>query len=404
MQQDGEDTALNETELSRQAAEAWRQGDLITANRSFAELARTRPSEPRHWMNLGVGCQAMGVMRDALKAFQRAVLLQPGLPRHIANLGSMFDPVDHGKLHSIMVRRLLIADPLDAEARLAQAARALAQGRKQQATSDARLAALLSPDTAQAQFLLASADKTDTGMVTHLQRSLVLVPGDPFGAHRDLERLIGRRTDQALSSSYVAGLFDFYAESFDAHLTGKLRYTAPEVLERLLQSAFGDMDGWADRAVDLGCGTGLCGTMLRPHCRYLLGVDLAPRMIEKARANDAYDDLVVGDVVEVLAGYSAPFDLVIAADVTTYLGALNPLFASVAAGLGPGGRFGLTVHALEAGDFAIGWAGTYQHSATYVEAMAASVGLSVELTERGAMRYDDGQPLETLYYILRKPF
>ena len=245
----------------------------------------------------------------------------------------------------------------------------------------------------------------------HLDEVFVDVLGRPM-MHRarlrlvdfDLERLIGRRTDQALSSSYVAGLFDFYAESFDAHLTGKLRYTAPEVLERLLQSAFGDMDGWADRAVDLGCGTGLCGTMLRPHCRYLLGVDLAPRMIEKARANDAYDDLVVGDVVEVLAGYSAPFDLVIAADVTTYLGALNPLFASVAAGHGPGGRFGLTVHALEAGDFAIGWAGTYQHSATYVEAMAASVGLSVELTERGAMRYDDGQPLETLYYILRKPF
>ena len=53
-------------------------------------------------------------------------------------------------------------------------------------------------------------------------------------------------------------------------------------------------------ALDLGCGTGLCGPLVRPMVDRLTGVDLSARMIEKARSLGVYDRLEQGDIVEFL--------------------------------------------------------------------------------------------------------
>jgi predicted TPR repeat methyltransferase len=42
-------------------------------------------------------------------------------------------------------------------------------------------------------------------------------------------------------------------------------------------------------AVDLGCGTGLMGPLLRSHVSVLEGVDLSTAMVEKARERGCYD-------------------------------------------------------------------------------------------------------------------
>ncbi len=38
-----------------------------------------------------------------------------------------------------------------------------------------------------------------------------------------------------------------------------------------------------ERALDLGCGTGLVGEALNSFTRHLTGVDLSPRMLRKAQ-------------------------------------------------------------------------------------------------------------------------
>ena len=42
---------------------------------------------------------------------------------------------------------------------------------------------------------------------------------------------------------------------------------------------------------------GLLGELLRPMAGRLVGVDLSPRMVEKAGERGLYDELIVGDVV-----------------------------------------------------------------------------------------------------------
>ena len=98
------------------------------------------------------------------------------------------------------------------------------------------------------------------------------------------------------------------------------------------------------RVLDLGCGTGLAGLLFKPCAARLTGIDLSPAMIEKARARDVYDSLIVGDIETALIG---EYDLILAADTLVYLGDLRPVFAAVADHLAPGGFFLFTTEAKE---------------------------------------------------------
>src|SRR5256885_7102352 len=95
----------------------------------------------------------------------------------------------------------------------------------------------------------------------------------------------------------VAGLFDKYAENFDQHLQGKLEYRAPELLVDAIAATKPQkpLD-----ILDLGCGTGLCGPLLRPMASTLCGVDLSPAMIEKCKARGVYDRLELCELVQAL--------------------------------------------------------------------------------------------------------
>jgi predicted TPR repeat methyltransferase len=141
---------------------------------------------------------------------------------------------------------------------------------------------------------------------------------------------------------------------------------------------------------------------MRQRCQRLEGVDLAPRMVEAARARGIYDHLEVGEVAHYLAAGPADCDLIVAADVTTYIGDLAPLFTAVSAALTPGGRFAATFSDMAEGTFAIGETGTYRHNSDYIDALAKAAGLTVDVIEKGAMRKEAKRPLSTLFYVFRR--
>src|SRR5207245_6254227 len=95
-----------------------------------------------------------------------------------------------------------------------------------------------------------------------------------------------------------------------------------------------------------GCGTGLCGDGFRPLARRLVGVDLSPGMLERARARGCYDELVCEELTAYVRRCEERFDLITAADVFCYFGDLTAVFAATAALLRPGGRFIFSVEEL----------------------------------------------------------
>ena len=71
----------------------------------------------------------------------------------------------------------------------------------------------------------------------------------------------------------------------------------------------GMLDG-RDNILDVGCGTGLCGALLSPYARRLVGVDLSDRMLDQARERNIYDELVKGELTAYLDGCRDAYDVI----------------------------------------------------------------------------------------------
>ncbi|HEX8915501.1 MAG TPA: methyltransferase, partial [Humisphaera sp.] len=202
----------------------------------------------------------------------------------------------------------------------------------------------------------------------------------------------------------VASLFDRYADDFDKHLRESLDYRAPELVVAAATAALPAGQGPTLDVLDLGCGTGLCAPLLRPIARSLLGVDLSPAMVAKARGRNLYDRVDVGDLVDVLARHPASFDLLVAADVFVYLGDLAPTFEAAAAALRPGGLLAFTVEAGTGDRYQMDRRSRrYQHAEPYLRHLAAIFGLGVRSLEPGTLRTDAGRPVAGLVAVLNKP-
>jgi predicted TPR repeat methyltransferase len=199
----------------------------------------------------------------------------------------------------------------------------------------------------------------------------------------------------------VSGLFDKYADYFDEHLQGTLQYRTPELLAEAIK------DLQLDRPVDIldmGCGTGICGPLLKPFAASLVGVDLSAGMVEKARERGVYDHLHVGDLVEFLQHSPARFDLLHAADVLLYLGDLQPTFEAAVACLRPGGYFAFTVEATGGNRFELlTKTRRYRHSQAYLQKLADMFGFDQLRLDTVTLRLESQQPVQGYLAILRLP-
>ncbi len=229
--------------------------------------------------------------------------------------------------------------------------------------------------------------------------ALKLDPEDRTGAALKLE-LAGEAPVSAVPpSAFVEELFDQYAGNFDASLVGKLAYRVPELLAGAIAR---HGHGRFERAIDIGCGTGLMGERLRPLAGMLEGHDISTAMLKKAAARGCYDRLVKSDLQE-LDLEPASAHLVTAADVFMYLGSLDGIVARVAKWLKPAGLFAFSVerhHGPE--DVVLRASRRYAHSDAYVLRLLDAAGLAVASFEAAKIRMDRGEPVEGLIVVAEK--
>jgi predicted TPR repeat methyltransferase len=201
--------------------------------------------------------------------------------------------------------------------------------------------------------------------------------------------------------AYVVELFDEYARHFERHLVDVLQYRAPEqACAAVLKLAGSRAADW--HVIDLGCGTGLCGPLIRHAARHLTGVDLSSAMLEQAQEKSVYDELKLGDVAEVLGGYSGAFDLALCTDVMIYLGSLTPIFAAAARALKPGALFAFTTETHSGEGFVLDISKRYRHSHGYVKNEAASHGFAIVHFEPIVARHQNLEPDVHSLYIVRR--
>jgi predicted TPR repeat methyltransferase len=333
----------------------------------------------------GLGCavQAKGDRDTAKGVFRQAVMFDPGYARPWQNLALLLATEDHGLPEAAAANlRAIALEP------------AWNQAHDELAANIVALTALNANDTARA-----------TAMAW-----LVRAPDHPGARHIGAAAL-GRSDGDRCSPAYLRYHFDSFAASFDQVLAG-IGYDGPALLATALAGRL-PVRGDGLAVADLGCGTGLLGLALRPLAHRLTGVDLSPAMLDHARARGLYDALDEADLVEWLADRPKAFDVLAAADVLIYFGALDALFARAAAALRPGGRLAFTAERLDdsalAGDEATarGWRlglhGRYAHGETYVRAALAAAGLSVIHFAVARQRTEAGRPVAGFVVIAAMP-
>jgi predicted TPR repeat methyltransferase len=231
------------------------------------------------------------------------------------------------------------------------------------------------------------------------------IPADPVAAHL-VAATSGVNQPERASDGFIESLFGRAAPEFDATLA-KLRYRAPQlVFERAM--AVMDPACVGLELLDLGCGTGLCAEWFRPLARRVVGVDLAPGMLERARARGCYDELICEEITAYAAGCTESFDVVTAADVFCYFGDLEAVFTAVAALVRPGGLFVFSVEERAAdpteGQDTPGLLehGRYAHSKSYLERVLPRVGLSPATIARGVLRFERGAPVGGLVTVAQR--
>ena len=240
--------------------------------------------------------------------------------------------------------------------------------------------------------------------ISAFRRAQISDPDDRHGAGLRLT-LLGAAPLSAMPPAYVRALFDQYAPRFEASLVEDLGYRGPALLFKAVLAVRAALrkPAFFRRAIDLGCGTGLAATAFARDVDHFTGIDLSPRMIERARARGLYAELEVADMVKGLVSKpDASADLILAADAMVYVSDLAPVLREANRVLISGGLLAFTVET-HGGDGVILGAGLrYAHGVPYIRASIDAAGLTLSQFDELSARNEDYAPVPGLVVVAEK--
>ena len=348
----------------------------------------------------GLAHYEAGRMPQAEQQFAAALALVPGRASVLTNLGAVRLKLGRTAEALALLQEALAQEPDNAEA-LGHCGTALAElGRPAEALALFDRALEQDPGKAAVWTLrgnvlkeLGRPEEAAASFEAALDRG-----GDPELHRYYLAGLARAEAPRTAPAHYVQGLFDAYAADFDSHLVQALHYQAPRLLtEPLLASG-----RRYTHALDLGCGTGLSGPYLRRLAARVTGVDLSANMLARAQALGAYDTLAQAEAAAWLAAARERFDLVIAADVFIYVGALDEVFGQLARLMPQGGMLCFTVEASEGEDVVLRPSLRYAHSEACLRRLAGSHGFEIVTLRQAPVREDQRVPIPGLFVWMEK--
>ncbi|MBL8316477.1 MAG: tetratricopeptide repeat protein [Rubrivivax sp.] len=437
------EAGANLGDLLAQAIDLVRSSRHAEADRALTAILRHWPEQPDALHFLGVLRHGQGRVEEALALVRRALEQAPDHGPMWSNLGNIL--LGAGRIDQAVEayeRSLqLTGDQPEAASPLNNLSTIYRkQGRLADAEAACRKAVNLVPDFAEGWYNL-SLVLMDRGAVeegvlassraialwpSHLQardqviRALVLLgerdraaalyrewlaedPGNPVARHQ-LAACLGEQVPERASNAYVEQVFDAFAGSFDSKLE-MLHYRAPGLVARALGEAAGEPRAALD-IVDAGCGTGLCGPLVKPWARFLAGCDLSEGMLRCAVPRQVYDKLHKAELVHYLDTQPDRFEAIISADTLCYFGDLHAAMAASSRCLRPGGWVVFTVEALPEGapePHVLQSNGRYAHSQEHLVETIAAAGLRILAVQGEVLRHEAGRPVAGWLVSATKP-
>lgn len=394
-------------------ADAWhllgivnaQSGDLSGARDCFAGAARRDPDRALFPYNLALAHRGLGETDQAILAYQTALELRDDFHEARNNLGNAL--IDACRMEDALlcfeelVRQC--PDSGDAHFNLANTCQELR--RTDEAVLHYQRAIEIDAEKSAARENLGRAycdAKRFDDAIQVWRDWLDIEPGHPYATHM-LAAATGELTPPRCDEEYVRQEFNVdFARSFDRQMA-RLNYQSP----KLIQEAIAAMDPPIRnaRVLDVGCGTGIGGLMLRRHAKHLVGVDLSDAMLDQARRHDVYDELVEAEIEGYMNNHAAEYDLVVSCDTLCYFGTLETVLAATQKSLQPGGLMFFTVEkdSQPSPGYRLQRHGRYCHREDYVRGVLDSLELETIDVVTAIQRYELGRGVEGLIVTAKKP-
>jgi len=382
------------------------QGRINEAIPYFEKALRINPDYWEAHYNLAHSMVKLNQVTRAAEHYQMVIKLFPEHPNAHFNLGllSMEEKNYEDAVHYFT--KSLKLDPKNLEAYRQMGDAQLNLGKKDEAKATFLKALEINPNSSEIQHNLAILhlrDKERDEALNHFKKAVDLNPQDHTAQHMT-QALSGNQESLTAPKTYIKDLFDQYADYYNKHVKESLKYEVPG----LLRNAIGRVisPGYRiGRVLDLGCGTGLCGIYFRDLAFELIGIDISPKMIERAEQLKGYDSLIVRDMIEYLSDEKLePFLLIFSADVLVYTGDLEKVFTLIAKKLKPNGLFAFTTEWIEDAEtksYFLKPTGRFAHASGYIRDLAERHQLKIELAEKIIPREHEGTPIQGELFILR---
>ncbi|MCZ2134569.1 MAG: methyltransferase domain-containing protein [Burkholderiales bacterium] len=315
------------------AAKAENSAAAVASARRATELA---PMSPLGWDCLHRAHIANGNVAAAREAIEQALVLAPAnlaYREQAINLamqqadyatGERHLRVAYGQNPKLPHLKAMIGNTLRYQEKFDEAVEWLAE-----ALADD----MDDPDAHQGLALIEYQRGNSERALASLDAALKVRPDDE--SLRYLRSVVAGEKPAQQPAAMVRSLFERYANRFDQHLVGALKYRVPQQIAGMIVERFPDR---TLNLLDLGCGTGLLGAALGPINGYFVGVDLSHAMIEQARRHGVYSRFHIVDIAEALAATDAnEYEVIVAADVLVYIGDITRILRDAFKVLRPGG-------------------------------------------------------------------
>ncbi len=382
---------------SRRPPSARRQASKQVGAKKPAALPRKKKSRtpaPDDQLDRAVNLAQIGKVKQAFKAAEAILAAHPDHWRTLNFLSFLLARTDQNEAALVFAERALAHAPDDAETHRLLTLHCLAcadkAGRPEAAISICRqfldryepspeIFAILS----NMQILV---DRPSEALRT-TDQGIALFPGNStFHRNRSTALLELGRGEEAVEAfgrtlrplpddpgEAPAGVVSQYAAMAEGYDDNRLHQSYGRMMAQTIVKTVGATAG--KRILDAGCGTGSLGTHIQ--AAHLVGIDLSPDMLAKAREKNLYQDLIEGDLVAVMAQRADRFDIVAATVVLYYMADLAPFFRQSARLLVPGGYlFFSTDSAPDSMEIGVSGEGEYAHSRAYVRRLAAATGFT----------------------------
>lgn len=375
-------------------------GKLIDAEKSFRRAVQLKINDYVALNNLGSLLKELGNLEESKFYLEKSISYNSKYAESYNNLGVTFYALDQFKKSEFNLKKAIELDPNYTEAIYNLGLTLKELNNFEEAIFYFKKAIEINENFADAYYNLAMIYAKQNNFMEakeFLNKNLKLEPLNQTSKH--LFNAYCGLTTKTAPKIYVEELFDGYAKKFEDSLINKLDYKVPQLLTELLikENNYKSLGS----VIDLGCGTGLFGEVIKKYCKNLEGLDISSNMLAKAKEKKIYDKLIKNEIDNYLSTEDLSYEYFIFADVFIYIGDLENVFKLIKKRNKISAKLAFSTEDYCGEGFKLETSGRYSHSKKYILDLCKKFEYDLLLFEKCKLRKEKKTIINGGLYILQ---